>query len=236
MRDETVRRNAEALRARFVERVITATDEERRRLARELHDEAGQSLVSLSVGLKAIESAPSLEVAAERARMLATLAEQTADEIGRIARGLHPAALEAFGFVRAVERLAWELETIHGLRVDLHVTGLEGDDRLPERIEWTLYRVVQEALANVVRHARAELVSVVVERLDDEVRVLVEDDGIGFDAQEGGEAGPVTGGTGLQGIRERMRFVGGRLTLESAPGEGTTLRVVVPLEDGGSGD
>ncbi|RMG21693.1 MAG: PAS domain-containing protein [Deltaproteobacteria bacterium] len=227
--DETHRRMAEALRSRFVEQVITASEEERRRLARELHDEAGQTLVSLVVGLKSIEAASSLDEATCRARRLASLAERTAEEMGRIARGLHPVALEAFGLRAALEQLAWDVTQIHEVEVDLHVSGLPEGQRLPPRVETALYRCVQEALTNVVKHAQASTVSVVVERRETSLTVLIEDDGVGFDEAAVGKAASRGRGAGLQGIRERLGLVGGELTLESAPGEGTTLRLAVPL-------
>ena len=202
-------------------RVVSGQELERRRLARELHDETGQALTSILLGLKGIEDAQDDE---ERRRSLLALREQvvaTLQDVRRLAVELRPKALDDFGLVAALERLA---ETFgEQTNVDVHVETMLGDARLSEEVETALYRIVQEALTNVVKHANARTVSVVLTRKDDRVVVVVEDDGQGFD--------PLTkreDGLGLVGMKERIELVDGRLTLESGSGQGTTIAVEVP--------
>src|SRR5215204_3114865 len=202
-------------------RVVAGQELERRRLARELHDETGQALTSILLGLKGIENAQDNE---HRRRSLLALREQvvaTLQDVRRLAVELRPKALDDFGLVAALERLA---ETFgEQTSVDVHVETMLGDARLSEELETALYRIVQEALTNVVKHANARTVSVVLTRKDDRVVVVVEDDGQGFD--------PLTkreDGLGLVGMKERIELVDGRLTLESGSGQGTTIAVEVP--------
>jgi len=202
-------------------RVVSGQELERRRLARELHDETGQALTSILLGLKGIEDAPDEE---ERRRSLLALREQvvaTLHDVRRLAVELRPKALDDFGLVAALERLA---ETFREqTNVDVHVEAMLGDARLSEEVETALYRIVQEALTNVVKHANAHTVSVVLTRNDERVVVVVEDDGRGFDPLIRREDG-----LGLLGMRERIELVDGRLTVESGSGHGTTIAVEVP--------
>ncbi len=215
------------------ERLILVQDEERRRIARELHDETGQWLTSLTVGLRALEDSLCDEAPRARARDLRRLCEHALDDVGRLARRLHPHVLESLGLAEAVGSHVAELSRSHGIRVDLTVRGLEAGGRLPQPIELALYRVVQEALRNVVKHARAETASVVVERRPASVRVIVEDDGIGLRRADEAGASGARHGLGLIGIRERVALLRGSVEIESAPGGGTSLYVEVPLDEGG---
>jgi signal transduction histidine kinase len=203
-------------------RVVAAQEAERKRLARELHDETGQALTSILLGLKPLEqSAPDNEnrmaVVALRELVVATL-----QDVRRLAVELRPAALDDFGLVPAVERLVETFREQSEIRVDLE-TNL-GDERLPADAETTIYRIVQEALTNIVKHAEATHVSVLLTRRDGLVAAVVEDDGRGFDPSRVGEDG-----LGLVGMRERLGLVGGRLRIESAEGSGTSLVAEVPL-------
>ena len=208
-----------------VRRVVEAQELERTRLARELHDETGQALTSILLGLKSIRVADS-EVDADRA--LADVRElivQALQDVRRLAVELRPTALDDFGLVPAVERLAATFEERTAIR-----TALEAnlpDARLLPEIETVLYRVIQEALTNVVKHAGAERVSIVVAQRGDGIRVVVEDDGRGF------QAGDVRhDALGVVGMRERVALIGGTLEVESKPGAGTTLAAYVPLARG----
>jgi signal transduction histidine kinase len=205
-----------------VRRVVEAQELERSRLARELHDETGQALTSILLGLKSIRAAHS-EAEAERAEAdLRELIVQALQDVRRLAVELRPTALDDFGLAAAVERLASTFGERTGIETALE-TNLPDGRLLPE-IETVLYRVIQEALTNVVKHAGARRVSIVLTQRGDGIRAIVEDDGRGF------EAGDVRhDALGVIGMRERVALVGGTLEVESAPGAGTTLAAYVPV-------
>jgi two-component system, NarL family, sensor histidine kinase DevS len=198
-----------------VRRVVAAQELERKRLARELHDETGQALTSILLGLKPLEERGA-DVAAVRELVVSTL-----QDVRRLAVELRPSALDDFGLVAALERLVDTFGEQTGIAVDMEARL--GDARLAGEVETALYRIVQEALTNVVKHAGATHVSVVLTRKGDTVAAVVEDDGQGFDSDTTREEG-----LGLAGMRERVEIVGGRLRIESAPGSGTTLAAEVP--------
>jgi signal transduction histidine kinase len=203
-------------------RVVQAQEEERRRLARELHDETGQALASILLGLKSLEETEDVAQLEESVAALRERVVQTLQDVRRLAVELRPAALDDFGLQPALERLLSGFADRTGMKVELEARL--GDDRLPEEVETVLYRTVQEALTNIVKHADAKRVSVVVTRKPGAVGAVVEDDGRGFDpAQE------TDGGIGLIGMHERIALLDGSLTIESAPGKGTTLAVEVPM-------
>jgi signal transduction histidine kinase len=203
-------------------RVVRAQEDERRRLARELHDETGQALTSILLGLKSLEDLDDVAalgqgVAALRERVVATL-----QDVRRLAVELRPAALDDFGLEAALERLTAGFAEQTGLKVELE-SRLQ-DDRLPEEVETVLYRIVQEALTNIVKHAQASRVSIVVTQKPGAVGAVIEDDGRGFDPDQS-----VDGGIGLIGMRERVALLDGSMTIETAPGKGTTLVIEVPV-------
>jgi PAS domain S-box-containing protein len=205
-------------------RLSTAQEDERRRVARDLHDSVGQLLAGLSLAVKAVAaSAPLPAPAAERLAVV----QRVADELGRQVHGLavrlRPTALDDFGLAAALGQLVGEWSAQAGVPVDLQTVGLESG-RLPPAAETALYRVVQEALTNVARHARANSVSVVVSRHDGQATAVVEDDGVGFDLADAG-----AGRLGLIGMRERVALAGGNLDIESEPGRGTTVIARVPM-------
>jgi signal transduction histidine kinase len=199
-------------------RVVAGQEIERRRLARELHDETGQALTSILLGLRAVEEAnDGVDVAELRELVVGTL-----QDVRRLAVQLRPKALDDFGLVPALERLVQTFAEASGIRVELESNI--GDKRVPTEVETTVYRLVQEALTNVVKHAGANEVSILVVRRDDMLTAVLEDNGSGFDPDA-----VRSDGLGLDGMRERVALHDGRLTVESAPGAGTTLRVEVPL-------
>jgi signal transduction histidine kinase len=203
-------------------RVVEAQELERKRLARELHDETGQALTSILLGLKPLEqSAASVEDRAAVAS-LRELVVSTLQGVRRLAVELRPSALDDFGLATAVERLAETFREQSGIRVDLEAQL--GDDRLPSEVETALYRIVQEALTNVVKHAGAARVSIILTHRDSAVAAVIEDDGAGFDP-----AAVENDVLGLVGMRERVGLVGGRLRIESGEGTGTTIVAEVPL-------
>jgi signal transduction histidine kinase len=203
-------------------RVVTGQELERQRLARELHDETGQALTSILLGLKAVEEADSPEEMREAASGLRELVVGTLQDVRRLAVELRPKALDDFGLVAALERLVQTFSEATGIATQLHASLR--DERLPAEIETTMYRIVQESLTNVVKHAGARNVSVVVMRRDNAAAAIVEDDGEGFDP------GDVrAGGVGLIGMRERVALLDGRLEIESSKDSGTTVLAEVPL-------
>lgn len=205
-------------------RVVAAQEHERRRLARELHDETGQALTSVLLGLRALEEADDASTLRAAALELRQLVVETLQDVRRLAVELRPKALDDFGLVPALERLTQTFAEQTGIAVDLE-SALPAE-RLPAEVETALYRIVQESLTNVVKHARARGVSILLARRRSSVAAVIEDDGQGFDpaAPPSGE-----GGAGLVGMRERLALLDGTLAVESSPGAGTTLVVEVPL-------
>jgi two-component system, NarL family, sensor histidine kinase DevS len=210
-------------------RVVEAQELERARLARELHDETGQALTSILLGLKHLDDVVDTEEARRATASIRDLVASTLQDVRRLAVALRPSALDDFGLVPAVERLASNVAEQSELVVDLEARL--GEDRLPPEAETALYRIVQEALTNVVKHADAHRVSITLVRKEAAAVVVIEDDGKGFDPD-----GVRSGALGFVGMRERVELVGGRLTVESSPGAGTTLvaevRVAGSAEDG----
>ena len=203
-------------------RVVAGQEVERRRLARELHDETGQALTSILLGLRAVDEAGSGDDVAQALADLRELVVATLQDVRRLAVQLRPKALDDFGLVPALERLAQTFSESSGIGVQLEATL--GDERLPAEVETTIYRIVQEALTNVVKHAEATEVSILLVRRDSTVTAVLEDNGAGFRPEV-----VRSDSLGLEGMRERVALHDGRLTVESAPGAGTTLRVEVPL-------
>jgi signal transduction histidine kinase len=204
-----------------LQRVVTAQEAERRRLARELHDETGQALTSILLGLRTVEEAKTAEEAQRAIDQVRELVRSTLQDVRRLAVDLRPTALDDFGLVPALERLLDNFREQTEIAVDFHSALPE---RLPPEIETALYRIVQESMTNVVKHARATSVSVVLTRKENAVGVVIEDDGVGFEAGSTRE-----GGLGLVGMRERVGLLGGRFEIESRPGYGTTFAAEVPL-------
>jgi len=224
---EEVRRK-EALRGELLKKVITAQEEERRRIARELHDETGQALTSLLVGLKVLAGTKDLAQAHHLADELKGMVSQTLEAVHDLAVELRPSVLDDLGLVPALQRYVRAYAAHHHLAGDVQTVGLDGL-RLPPEVETTLYRIVQEALTNVARHAQASRVSVLLERRGNAVVAIVEDDGQGFDVAAALASESERHRLGLYGMEERATLVGGRLTVESAPGQGTTMFVEVPV-------
>jgi len=202
-------------------RVVDAQELERRRLARELHDETGQALTSILLGLKGVEEALPEDASRTAVAGLRELVVGTLQDVRRLAVELRPKALDDFGLVPALERLTINFAEQTGITVDFEAALPE---RLPGEVETALYRIVQESLTNVVKHARARNVTVVLTRRGTAVTAVVEDDGQGFDPEQTRDDG-----FGLVGMRERLSLLDGRLEIESSPAGGTTIAVEVPL-------
>lgn len=227
VRDRTER---ERLRA-FGAGALRAAEDERLRIARELHDDTAQRLAALLVRLRVARGAPDGE---KREHLLDEVHQEileAADAVRRIARGLRPPSLEETGLEAAVRSLARAIHEAHGLPIEIETVPEGEDARLKPDAELAVYRIVQEALSNVVRHAGASRVRVRVERSDERMVITIEDDGRGFEPRAQAASGG--GGLGLLGMVERARFLGGRVGIASASGEGTRVTIEVPREPGG---
>jgi two-component system, NarL family, sensor histidine kinase UhpB len=239
MADVDPQKRAEAERLELLRRLSEAQENEQRRIARELHDQVGQTVTGLSLGLKGLEKTLETQRARKSAReqvaWLQALTTKIGRDIHRAASDLRPTALDDLGLHKALAAYASDWSERFGVATDVQILG--SGDRLPAEIETAVYRIVQEALTNVLKHAAARSVSVVLERRADQLRVIVEDDGVGFDPREA-ETSPENGSgrarprLGLSGIRERLALVGGKMALESASGVGTTLFIQIPLSPG----
>ena len=214
--------NASRIERDALRRAVAAQELERQRLARELHDETGQALTSILLGLAAVDHAQSLDEARAAAAELRDLVVSTLQDVRRLAVELRPSALDDFGLEPALRRLGQAVREVSGL--DVQVEPRLGGSRLPAEAETAVYRIVQEALTNVVKHAEANRVSVVVTRKNESVSVLIEDDGRGFVPERS-----TGGGLGLLGMRERVELLDGMFTIDSQPEGGTTIVLELPL-------
>jgi two-component system CheB/CheR fusion protein len=227
--DISERKQAEQLRYQVLSRIVAAQEDERRRVSRELHDQMGQNLAALMVGLEALkanfaEAPPALD----RLRELQELANGLSQEVHSLAWELRPPALDDLGLHTALQRYVEQWSERSGVAVDWHTNGFTSR-RLPSEVETTLYRVVQEALTNVLKHAQASRVSVILRIAADNVLVIVEDNGKAFDAEFTMQTLDPSYKLGLVGMRERVLLVNGTLNIESVPGHGTTMYVRIPL-------
>jgi signal transduction histidine kinase len=209
---------------------MEAAEHERRRWARELHDETLQGLAGLNVLLETAATQGSEEA-------LRSAVEQTTSEIRNqihalraLITELRPAALDELGLGAAIESLAERMRTVEGLEVELEISTDASLERFSPEVETAIYRLVQEALANVAKHARAERAHVGIRRVEGRLEVTVRDDGIGFDPDV------ATGGFGILGMRERLALADGDLSIRSEPGSGTTVTAKLPLASAAESD
>ena len=202
---------------------ISAQEAERKRLARELHDETGQSLTSILLRLKVLQSETDPEVIQDRLNGLRYLTSQTLEEVRRLALDLRPMALDDLGLVPAIRWYVQQYAERNSLAIKLNVA--ENIQRLPADLEIVLYRAVQEGLTNITRHAQAQHATVNLERLASSVWLTITDDGKGIQPGSNNR-----GGMGLEGMRERVMLVGGQLRLDSTPGVGTQIMVELPVQ------
>jgi two-component system sensor histidine kinase UhpB len=205
--------------------ILNAQEEERQRLARDLHDEAAQALTSLLVHLRLLERAHDPQKAQQQVRELRELTAQALEEVRRVALDLRPTILDDLGLGPALEWRVDEFSKASGVHATIQVDGLE--QRLPRDIELVFYRVGQESLSNVARHAQAENVEVSLRRENGLINLEVIDDGIGFNPATMPTNTP--DGLGLLGMRERMAMISGSLIIESEPGKGTRILAKAPL-------
>jgi signal transduction histidine kinase len=220
---EQVRAGRERL-AWLTQQIVSAQEEERKRLSRELHDEAGQALTALKISLELIQSDLPVKAGSLHQRLgeATALTETTVEQIRLLAHGLRPPALDAVGLNYTLEGLCRDFAERTQLSVDY--VGAEMP-MLPEAVNICLYRFLQEALTNVAKHAQASQVRVGLRYDSETVSLSVADDGKGFEEQNG-----MSAGIGLLGMRERLEVLGGKLEIESGAGQGTRLTAHIPLQ------
>lgn len=222
-----IRRLSES-RGQLLHSLFESQERERARIAGDLHDEIGQQLTAILVGLGTIESAKDLPSARNLAHDLRKVGADAHDELRRIARGLRPGVLEELGLAAAMERLCEDFERVHGVAVRLEASAMAGD-ALTLPVETSIYRILQEALTNVAKHARASSVSVTLTRSGENVKLTVQDDGRGTDNDLSGSTSSTRFCLGLDSIRERARMLGGECTIRSSAGEGLSVHVTIPV-------
>jgi two-component system sensor histidine kinase UhpB len=232
--DLTERKRADAERSRteLLTRLVFAQEDERRRIAREMHDQFGEQQTALALRIQMLKDACG-DHDGLRAHLdsIEAIAQRIDRDVDHLVWELRPTALDDLGLRAALANYVQEWSSRIGVSATLHTSGLL-DDRLPSDAETTLYRIAQEALTNVAKHARAENVDIILERRADNVMLIIEDDGVGFDPAAAGSAGQ---GFGLLGMQERAGLVGAMLEIESSAGKGTTVLVRMAAGAGAGG-
>jgi two-component system sensor histidine kinase UhpB len=234
------RKQADARHNALLRRLAQAQEDERRHIARELHDQVGQTVTGLAFGLKGLEQGLESELRddakvlplLERVHWLRNLTAEVGRDLHRVAANLRPAALDDLGLEKALRTYAADWSERYGVLVDIQSIG--SGSRLPAETETVIYRVVQEALTNVLKHASASLISILLEFKGECLRIIIEDNGHGFDAaamlaENGALSADAVPHLGISGIRERLSMIGGSVMIESSPGAGTSLYVQVPV-------
>jgi signal transduction histidine kinase len=222
----------EGVRRQLLQKVLMVQEEERKRVARELHDETTQSILGLVMKLEAAANLPDADVARIKQMLndIRKLAVGMLDSVHGLIFDLRPSVLDDLGLLSAIRWYAQNRLGEDGVKARVEVTGEERD--LPPQVEIALFRVAQEAIANIAKHAGAQHALVNVEFREDAIIIEIEDDGRGFDTAELNPQPGDSQGVGLMGMRERVELLGGRFQMESKPGSGTHIIVEVPLEKG----
>lgn len=219
-------RERDLLRTELVERVITAQEEERKRISYELHDQTSQALASLIVQLRLVESAKNAVARRKSLETFRTQLRSTLDEVRKMALALRPKVLDDLGLEQAIQWFAESCSKDRDLKISVII---QGDlSNLPERYTVTLYRVIQESLSNVVKHSQAHHTQVEVDHHPGKLILRIDDDGKGFivDAIRG-----YGGNLGILGMQERVSLLNGHFEIHSQPGNGTTVQVEIPMTD-----
>lgn len=235
-KDISDRKRAEEERKRLLQRLITVHEDERRHLSRELHDNIGQYLSALLLGLESCARLPQLPAqAVDQLSYLKETTKQLELDVHGVALELRPTTLDDLGLEAALSTLTreWARRHEHKIKAAFNSTEFANhNERLSSEVEVAIYRVVQEALTNVSRHSRAEIVSVILARDDRQVQVIIEDDGVGFDVDTTMSTAVEDRRLGLLGMQERAQLVGGEFKIES--GAGTTIVISIPISRNGS--
>lgn len=218
---------AATLRDQFLADLFAAIEDERRRIARELHDGVGQSLTLLVSGLRSLPENPEPAEIERRGKQLCEVAQRALQDARQLSLGLRPSLLDDLGLAAAVERVVVEVEEHHAVKISVDVRSLS-ERRLSDTLETALFRIFQEAINNVVKHSHAANAAVRLVREGGAISLCVSDDGCGIDSQW--RPGSLDGHLGLVGMSERAVLLGGTLRIDSAAGQGTSVVVRIPEE------
>lgn len=222
-------RRIEGQRRHLLRQIVTVQEDERRRIAREMHDQFGQQLSALTVKLAVLKGEYGEQARLQTQLNSLEIAVRQLDvDIEFLVRDLRPTALDDLGLVAALTHYIENWSKHFEIHAELHASGME-EGRLPGEIETVLYRVTQEALNNVAKHAGAENVAVLLHRNAHSISLIIEDDGVGFDQKQAFGTGE--DGVGLIGVRERAELAGGTLEIETHPDQGATVIVRIPLPE-----
>ncbi len=219
----------------MMQSLVDAQEAERRRIARDLHDHLGQKMTALRLRIEALNEG--FSDGAKLGEMIESVQDSAAQidrDIAYLSWELRPTELESLGLVNALKSFVREWSHQYGIHAEFHTSDADAanlQDRLPEKVETNTYRIVQEALNNVLKHAEATEVSVLLHNRKDHIVLIVEDDGLGFDRNTGPLDATRLGGQGIIGMRERAAVMNGLLEMDSEPGEGTTVVVKIPLPE-----
>jgi PAS domain S-box-containing protein len=223
------RKHAEEARRQLLGQVVTAQEDERRRISRELHDQMGQHIAAIVLLANSLKDVSQPETSASsKLKQLEEVARQLSQEVDTLAWELRPIALDDLGLNAALGNYVEKWSKRAHLPLDFHTTGLD-NHRLPPHIETAIYRIVQEALTNIIKHARATYASLILERRGNQMSAIIEDNGCGFDVEALSAVRAEQRRMGFLGMQERATLVGGTLSIESTPGAGTTVYVRVPI-------
>ncbi len=219
----------EEMTSQLLKKVISAQEEERKRIARELHDQTSQSLTSLMIGLKMLKSCKTLDEVARQSDDLRELTSKTLEEVHGLAIQLRPTILDDIGLNIALQKYISDYSVKFNINVDYHSIGFDSI-RFPSEIETTIYRVVQEAFSNILKHSKAKNASLILENRGNLLKVIIEDNGKGFDVKKV-MSSDIDGKLGLFGMQERINLINGDITIESTPGTGTNIYITVPIDE-----
>jgi signal transduction histidine kinase len=221
--------NREKRLGELLQQVVGAQESERQRIARELHDATGQSLTAIALGLRGIETTmeKGAPVDIKQIKGLKTFGTDALGELRQIIADLRPPQLDDLGLVATLQWYIRSVEHRTAIKTDFVIAGEQV--RLPSEYEIIIFRITQEALTNIIKHARASYAMVKLDMQPDEIRLIIEDNGVGFDPMQAlGEEGKRPG-WGLLGIQERTLLLGGHYEIDTAPGQGMQIRVKIPL-------
>ena len=218
-----------ATRQRLLAFALSAQEDERGRIARDLHDSLGQALTGLMIGLRTIEGSSQEEAVQLQARELRRIGSEMHDEVRRLARGLRPAVLDDLGLVPALERYVADLAAAHQIDAKFERDCQEGI-KLPADVQTAVYRIVQEAATNAVRHGKSQHVQVKLSCSPALLTIVICDDGVGFNVSKALRSGQDNCPFGLLSIHERASLLGGEAAITSRPGQGTQVKANFPLK------
>ncbi len=221
-------REAVRFRERYMAQLMTRIEEERSHIAQELHDSVGQTLTLLVSGLKTLQQPAPADEVVQRSADLQKLGQQSLKDIRQIMLGLRPTILDDLGLGPALQRLAEDAMKQCPLNIQV-VCELDSEERLPQDVEIALFRIVQEAITNAIKHAHAHGMTILVRLVDKSIFLDVSDDGCGMDAGQLPKLQQTDGHLGLIGMRERINLLGGEFQLRSIPGQGTQIAARIPM-------